>query len=190
VEVTAKLTLSKDDLPTLAAILECEETKVAVTLESYAAAALEEYVTMILGQQVFTRGSDMLEYRLFLLIKHALDNEIPNEPKVCKLFQTTTNESRALIRSVISKYQNQVQSALEQSIKQCLASAKKQNENDPFEFVVNSKTIIDGMNVELASIDGTLSQVSKVAGTVSKYRIMPSSYEKLCKRHLSEEGGN
>jgi len=37
---------------------------------------------MFIGQQVFTRGADIREYRLFLLIEQPFDAHIPDEQRV------------------------------------------------------------------------------------------------------------
>jgi hypothetical protein len=83
---------------------------------------------MFLGQKVFRRGSDILEYRLFLLIEKALEGQIPDEQVVSNLFQTTPTESRSLIRSVMSKYQYQLRGAIEYSIRAILENASKDND--------------------------------------------------------------
>src|SRR6266702_5846176 len=97
--VTAAIKLSADDQKELARILECHPKEMEKTLAPYTSAALTELVTMFLGQKVFSRGSDILEYRLLLLIQHAFANQIPDEQRVCRLFQTTATGSRSLIRS-------------------------------------------------------------------------------------------
>lgn len=66
---------------------------------------------MFIGQRVFTRGRDIQEYRLFLLIRGPFGNTIPDDQMVCDLFQTTT-QSRALVRSVMSKYQYELSQAI------------------------------------------------------------------------------
>src|SRR5207253_2749865 len=65
------------------------------TLKAYAEAAVLEHIRMFIGQKVFTRGSDIREYRLFLLIDTAFNGFIPDEQTVCALFQCTVTQSRA-----------------------------------------------------------------------------------------------
>ena len=89
----------------LAGILKKGPAELNAAFAPYATAAVHEYVSMFLGQKVFTRGSDIREYRLFLLIRIAFENSIPDEQKVCALFQCTLSQSRALLRAVMSKYQ-------------------------------------------------------------------------------------
>jgi hypothetical protein len=137
-------------------------------------------VSMILGQKVFTRGSDLLEYRLLLLIQHAFNGRIPDEQKVCNLFQTTTSGSRSLIRAVMSKYQYQLKAPIEETLKLLIDSAKVAKGNSSLTIAVHSLNLVDELNRKLAEIDSALPAVQKKQGSVSTYELQPSSYEKLC----------
>lgn len=180
--VTATLELDDDDATELARILACQPNELENTLATHATAALEEYATMFLGQKVFKRGSDILEYRLFLLIKHAFGDHIPDEAQVCRLFQITATESRSLIRSVMSKYQYQLHSAVEHSVVGALTAANQDGDGGPFLVTINNANIIEALNLALADVDGTLKQVSKRRGSVSTYEIAPASYARLCEK--------
>ncbi len=161
-------------------IFNCEADDLNNHLVKMSEASFEEYLSMFLGQKVFKRGSDILEYRLFLLIEKFFDKRIPNEQDVCRLFQSTSSESRSLIRSVISKYQYSLKSAIESSVKDAVSNAKKEDGEHKYTVIINSKNIVDELNRKLADLDGNLPSVSKKRGSVSTYEISPSSYEKLC----------
>ena len=60
-KVEADLKLGIVDNNELARILGCKPTELGASLSPYASAALEELVTMFLGQKVFSCGSDLLE---------------------------------------------------------------------------------------------------------------------------------
>src|SRR2546427_5218533 len=60
-KVEADLKLRTVDNNELARILGCKLTELSAALFPYASAALEELVTMFLGQKVFSCGSDLLE---------------------------------------------------------------------------------------------------------------------------------
>lgn len=178
-QITAQLNIDADDSAELAKILSCTNAELPNRLVHFASAAIHEYVSMFLGQKVFRRGSDINEYRLYLLITKALDNRIPDEQSVCRLFQTSATESRALIRAVMSKYQYLLRDAVDASMRQIVDAAKQEHENDPYEVVVNCLNVIDELNRALAEIDGTLLTISKKRGSVSTYEIAPSSYARL-----------
>ena len=115
--ITADLNLNQAEETQLTAILRVNPpATLATIIAPYAKAAIEEYVRMFLGQKVFTRGSDIREYRLFILIRFAFNNFIPDEQFVCALFQCTLSQSRALLRAVMSKYQYDLSQAIEQTL--------------------------------------------------------------------------
>lgn len=178
--ITNTLALSAPDETEIAAILGCPVIDLPNKLNEIASASLKEYLTMIRGQKVFKRGSDMLEYRLFLLIESAFGGEIPNESTVSSLFQTTITESRALIRAVISKYQYQLRPHIDATIKKVLNASNRANPGDAYSVVINNQNVVDELNKELAEIDGNLASVAKRRGSVSTYEIAASSYSKLC----------
>ncbi len=182
-DIPIRVDLSREEKEELASILGCSAEELVQQLSRFGVAALREYVTMILGQKVFRRGADILDYRLFLLIEEALEGQIPNEQIVSNLFQTTTTESRSIIRSVMSKYQYQLRTAIERSIKIVLESAKKNDEEGQYVVVVNSFNLIAEMNSVVAEIDGNLPPIVKKHGGISTYLIQPSSYTRLTERY-------
>lgn len=178
-QVAVTLELSDVEKTELAGILECAPADLPGRLAGFGAAALEEYVRMILGQKVFKRGSDFLEYRLYLLIQHAMNKRIPGEPEISKLFQTTATESRGFTRAVMSKYQYPLQSIVTASLKSVLEKATKAGDADHYSLTLNGVSFVEALNRELAGMDGSLPQIAKKKGTVAEYEIAASSYEKL-----------
>lgn len=178
--ITLNLALTEEEKTQLAGILRCEVGELEEMLGPYAAAALEEYARMFIGQRVFTRGSDIHEYRLFLLIKQPFEGRIPDEQQVSDLFQTTANQSRSLIRSVIAKYQYELHDAINSSLRNAVAAAEA--DGDDWSITVNSENIVESLNRVIGSIDGSLPQIEKKRGTVSSYVLRRSSYSRLCER--------
>jgi len=181
-DVTVTINLTDEEQSELTQILGCENANLQNELSKYGSAALQEYVSMILGQKVFKRGTDILEYRLFLLIEETFENKIPDEQDVCKLFQSTSTEARSLIRSVISKYQYRLKPALEKTVKEVLESATRDNDQVPYKVTINSQNVTEELNRQLVSIDGSLTPVTKKRGSVSIYEITASSYTRLCEK--------
>lgn len=178
--ITVELALNREEQDQLGGILEHGGIDLDTALQPYAQAALEEYVRMFIGQRVFTRGADIQEYRLFLLIKGPFENRIPDEQRVSDLFQTTASQSRSLIRSVMSKYQYDLHDAIDSTLKQTVEHAEPEDDN--WTVTVNSENIVEALNRTIASIDGSLPQFEKKRGTVSNYVLKRSSYLKLCER--------
>ena len=101
-----KLTeILKAERAQLADTFGCSAEALDDRLTDFVAAAEEEYVRMILGQHVYSRGQDIKIYRLSLMIKHAFGGLLPTEGQISALFQTTVSESRSLLRAVRAKYQ-------------------------------------------------------------------------------------
>jgi len=179
-QITTILNFTEAEEQEIATILGCTVADLNDRLNMCSKAAINEYLAMFRGQKVFKRGSDMLEYRLLLLIETTFNGVIPDERTVCSLFQTTLTESRSLIRSVISKYQYQLRTQVERTLTTSLTAANRQDNSQPYTVVINSHTVVDELNKALAEIDGNLSPVTKKKGSVSTYEISPSSYNRLC----------
>jgi len=180
-EVRATLSLTQGEEAELSRILGCKPAELSTALAPHAAAAVLEYVMMFLGQKVFTRGSDIREYRLLLLIQKAFGGRIPDEALVSRLFQSTTTESRALLRAVMSKYQSQSLSAAQQSIRDILAKASPNADGGPWLITVDNTIIVEHLNRSLAETDGTLEKVARHGISVSTYEVTPASFNALCK---------
>jgi hypothetical protein len=163
----------------LAAIIGCKTSELAKSTSKFADAAKEEYVRMILGQRVFTRGSDIREYRLLLLIQNVFPTRLPTEQQICDLFQTSTSQGRSLLRAVLSKYQYELQAIIHNSLKQLLSNAEQIEETDLHRITVDSECEIEALNRKLASLDGTLPQVTKAKGMVGAYEIKKSAFDQL-----------
>ncbi len=181
-QLTVNISLSQADQRELAQILGCSENELEGTFGPHASAAAEELVTMFLGKKVFNRGSDILEYRLYLLIRHAFSSRIPTEQDVCRLFQTTSSGSRSLIRAVMSKYQYLLKDAIDETLKDCLNTVEVVEGNESLTLAIHNLNLVDELNRLLAEIDSSLPPVQKKRGSVSTYELKPSSYNMLCER--------
>ncbi len=179
-QITITLNLTSAEEAEIAAILGCSDMDLNNRLTACSNASINEYLAMFRGQKVFKRGSDMLEYRLLLLIETTFQGVIPNERTVSSLFQTTLTESRSLIRSVISKYQYQLRTHIERTLRASLTAATRQNNAQDYTVIINSHNVVGEFNKALADIDGSLSPVTKKKGSVSTFEISPSSYNRLC----------
>ena len=176
-----------DEKDQLAGILGCTEQELPTIIAPYAKAALEEYIRMFIGQKVFTRAADFREYRLFLLIQHVFGNEIPNERQISALFQTTSNQSRTLTRSIMSKYQYDLARAIENSLRKAIQNAEFSKEDDCYLITVDNENIIEALNQRIGSIDGTLPPINRKTNTVSTYELEKSSRKEIMKNLGIEE---
>lgn len=174
------LNLDPHDIAELARIIGCPAAQLPAALAGYGTSALQEYLAMMRGQKAFKRGTDIHEYRLFLLIENVFGRRIPDEQTVSKIFQTTPSESRGLLRSIISKYQYLLRDAIDATLVVVLEAATAQTATGPYLVTMSSVNVIEELNKKLATLDGTLASVSKKRGSVSTYEITKSSYDRLC----------
>ena len=172
--------ISDNERELLMSILQCNDNQLNSRLNEIAASSFEEFKNMILGQKVFTRGRDILEYRLFIFIKHYFKGRIPDEQKICNLFQITATESRSLIKSIMSKYQYELRETITNSVKDEVQKITKDEHKDEYKISIQNQFFKDELNRILGSIDTSLPIIEKDKGTISTYVIKPSSYEKLC----------
>lgn len=174
-----ELDFTPEERQQLSQILGCTEDELPDKLKAFSTAATEEYVRMVLGQRVFTRGQDVREYRLYLLIRHVFEGRLPTEQQISDLFQTTTSQSRALLRAVMSKYQYELQDAIQSSLDAALGTASRTSDTEPWILTVDSENVIEALNRRLAAKDGTLPQIVRARNTITTYEIQNSAYRKL-----------
>lgn len=156
-----------------------DDDAVRTMVQAHVNAALAEYHDLFCGRKVFRRGSDLLEYRLVLLIKHQFEGTIPDEHTVSGMFQMSSNESRSIIRAVISKYQHQLSDSLERTICSVLSSAQRSTNDDTYSVIIRNRNIVDAINQRLAMINPALSPLEKQRRSVCAYSIQPSALQKL-----------
>jgi len=177
-----KIGISQEMERTLSEILKCDIDGLNRELSKIASAAIEEYIKMMLGEKVFTRGSDIREYRLFLLIINYFEGNIPDERIISALFQTTQSESKSLLRSTLAKYHYMLKDSINASIIRVLSRDLIQNENGNYIVKNIPINIIDEMNRIVSEIDGSHNQIKKQRGTLQVYEIPPATYEALIEK--------
>jgi len=179
INFTKELTTEEANL--LQDIFNCDEANLQLMVTELAVAATQEYLDMVLGKRVFTRGQDIKEYKLFLLIKHFFGGFIPDEQTITTMFQTTTTESKSLLRSVMAKYQYELKESINNTIKNVLQNEVDFDEvKDVYKVSKIGLNIVDEMNNTLSQINGSLSQVNKKRGASHIFEIPAASYEELC----------
>jgi hypothetical protein len=176
----AKLNLTTPERKQLAQILGCQVGSLQSAMAPFATAALEEYARMFLGQRVFTRGSDIREYRLLLLIQNAFGNEFPDDQKVCDLFQARLTEARSLIRAVSAKYQYELADAKSLTLKRIIGGA--QAHDGAWLISIGSLPLVEQLNRELQAISALLPPVTLSPNTISTYVVPDPSYQELKKK--------
>jgi hypothetical protein len=172
--------LSAEERRQLAHALGCAVGELDGRLKSVSEAATREYVAMFLGQEGFSRVDDFLVWRLYLLIDTVFAHRLPSAATVSALFQTTASRSRTLLRSVMSKYQYQLQAAITGSLQQLLEDSEAASDETAARVIVpGSDTLIDALNDRIAVRGGDYPAIVKVHGHVNQYRVEKSSFDAL-----------
>lgn len=179
-DITATIDLEEQEEARLARIVECERDELPAVLAPYATAALAEYIRMFLGERVYTRGSDIREYRLLLLIKHVLDGAVPDDSYVSALFQTSAGQSRGLIRAVLSKFQYEVEAGVQGTVKDVVDRARREGDSDVWTVIIRSGNVVDALNRQIEVLSGALPLVTRTPGTGARYEVKRSTYLRLC----------
>jgi hypothetical protein len=181
------MSLTDDERSQLEATLGCSPTQLDTVLDRYAEAAREEYVRMMLGQRVFTRGQDLLEYRLLLLIRHVFNSRLPSEHQISAVFQTTVSQSRTLLRSTLAKYRYELDAAIVATIRAVLAAALMDPDDSDVEedeektrlLTIDNANVVKEINRRIVSIDPSLPPLKKQPRTGAVFKIKASAYNRL-----------
>lgn len=179
-QIVFDIDLSATDQDALAAALGCTTAQLPQRLPGHARAALGEYVEAYVGRRAFSRGSDILEHRLALLIEHAFDNKIPRESDVARLFQSTLTSTRSLLRTTLSKYRFQLKDATSGSAKTALDAAVWNAEDQRFRIELKASNLFDVLNQRLAAADGKKEPIVRVPESSTIYSVRPATYALLC----------
>ncbi len=176
--------INEDDKNLLVDILGVNQDQLSEALKSHTVSALEEYINMYLGKNVYTRGSDMQENKLYLMIKNNVFNGIPTEKEVSKFFQTTIGQSKTLLRAVHTKYQYKLRKGFLKSLKETIEKSKP--EEGDYELFVDSKFLLEELDILISSLGGDLAPIKKKRDTSSIYIIPNDTYKKIIE-HIESE---
>jgi len=180
-QISFDIELSNADQAALVTALGCQAAELQQVLARHALAALHEHVECYLGRRASTRGNDILEFRLALLIRHAFKNKIPDDATVSRLFQTTLTASRTLIRNALAKYRIQLGDASAASAKAMLeAVVWPGGAGNDYRASNPARNLVDLLNQRLLAEDPTMKQIARVPDSGGMYAINKYSYDKLC----------
>ncbi|HMS72340.1 MAG TPA: hypothetical protein PKB03_04840, partial [Baekduia sp.] len=148
-------------------------------LARVAGAAVTEYVEMFLGRHVYTRGADIREYRLLLLIRMHYETRLPTEEEISALFQTTTTQSRSLLRAVTSKFQYDLAPIADSALRAAVAAITDPGHGEDPHLDASSEYLVEALNRRIAARDPALDRLEKKSGTASRYLVRPSTVAAL-----------
>lgn len=94
-----------------------------------------------------TKAAEVMQERLFYLIKGYYKTSLPNEQQISTIFQLTYSSAKTLLRNTISKYRIYLQEEIKETIKKILRTASEDAGN--FRLVLQSETIKYELNLFL-----------------------------------------
>ncbi len=165
------------DLDRLASATGLDRAHLAVALPGHAKAAFAEYIEQYLGRRALNRGTDILEHRLHLLIRHAYANQVPSEQQVSGLFQTTASQSRTLIRNTLSKYRFDLEAAVMATVKVVLEAAR--HDAGQFHLSIRSAQVLEALKMRLEQFHPGEVPIARTP-EASTWMLRRASYRKLC----------
>jgi len=132
-------------------------------------AALREYVQMVCGSQAPTRGSDMLENRLVLLVKE-LGEVFLEEETVAQAFQLTRTRARSLMRTTFARHRLSIEGVMQKTIQRVLKRAKPGGKDARGTFTVGPipPLVLEKLNEALHARGGRWA-LPRHKGSVSLY---------------------
>ena len=80
---------------------------------------------------------------------------------------------------LIIKYQYDLHDAIQSTLKEAVQKVALSDSGE-LTVIVNSEHIVEALNRDLASINGSFPQVARKKNTVSTYELKESSYKALC----------
>lgn len=152
-------------------------------LQRIALASLAEYREMLLAGGAPSRADEVLEHRLYFLIKYYFGGRIPSEPEVSRAFHETLSKSRTLIRNVLTRYSRELDEELTTTLVTLVNAAQQETEDGHWRVVIQSDNALERLNQIIAAEAPTLDPVRKVPNSARTYRIHPDSFNVL-RAHL------
>lgn len=165
------------DLDRLANATGIARANLAAGLQGHAKAAFAEYLEQYVGRRALSRGADILEHRLHLLIRHAFANEVPVDTQVSSLFQMTSSQSRTLIRNTLSKYRFDLEHALKATVRAVLEGAEF--DDGSFRLTIRSAQVVDVLKARLEQFHPDEVPLTRTP-EASTWSLKRASYRKLC----------
>ena len=126
-----------DDLGSIISSLSGKES-------GFAKAAFQEYHDMVSGNKIFSRASDIKEYRLLLMIENVF-GVMPSETVVADLFQMKRSEARTLMNNVDAKFRRRLADTKKKALLNVIKEIEKKDESD-YDLYCDSIYIIESLN--------------------------------------------
>ncbi|HYF82344.1 MAG TPA: hypothetical protein VEB00_04870 [Clostridia bacterium] len=163
----------------LRGVLNCQNNEeLQGALTCIGESAMCEYLEMILGKQLPTRGDEIRERRLYHLLKHYFIDTFPSEREISLLFQLTDTGSRSLLRNVRTKFRYNLEEEIRNSIIRVLADARRQHDGS-YNVITHSDNLLEELK-RIADIEAVeLQPIVKVKNSNGVHSIPEDTFNVL-----------
>jgi hypothetical protein len=94
-----------------------DPTEIQGVLSKIAKCSLLEYRKMFIEKGLPTKAAEVMQERLFYLIKGYFHNRLPNEQEISTIFQLTSSGAKTLLKNTMSRYRIHLKNEIRDSIK-------------------------------------------------------------------------
>ncbi|NTF46618.1 hypothetical protein [Rhizobium rhizogenes] len=179
--VTFSLNLSDNEANALADTLGCNPAQVGGNLNSYAKAALCEYLEMFTGLAV-TGVADIRERRLAAILLALPAANFPTDERIARLFNLTTMQARGLLRSTLTKHRNRLKATLDAAARRFIAACQGAAGAEREARFPNA-VIIEMLNAELAAAATPRAPIRRKPNTFDTYLVANGAFTELQARY-------
>lgn len=175
--VTFTLDLSGDEATALADTLGCQVAVLDQHLGLYAPAALREYAEMF-GGQAMTSVTDLRERRLANILLALPAADFPTDGRIARLFNLTSTQGRALLRSTLSRHRNRLKGVMDAAARRFIAACDGQQGGDREARFPNA-VVIEMLNGQLAAARTPRSPIRRKPETFDSYVVSNGAFNEL-----------
>jgi hypothetical protein len=149
-------------------------------IQEVTCAALSEYMEMFLGMGLPSRSDEILQQRLYFLIKYYFKETIPSESDVSSHFQITRSKSRSLIRSVMTRYHHKLENQMKKTLKKTIElKIDDPNDENLYQLKITSDNVLEQLKAIQDKEAPELDRLRKVKNSSRMFYISKRSYDKL-----------
>ncbi|MNE04405.1 hypothetical protein D3C80_969340 [compost metagenome] len=167
--------------------LKIADPDVNQALQKIAKASLTEYLTMLVEGGMPNRADEAKQDRLLYLIQSYFGSNLPTESQISTIFQLTQSQSKTLLKNTVSRFRNQLDDLLRNTMRSVVESAEHANE--VFRVVISSDVIRDELNMLITQSEPTFKPIIKRKGSAGLYEISEDSHALLYRELGLNAGG-
>jgi hypothetical protein len=154
-----------------------DKSKVPEILSKIAKCAVLEYRKMFIERGLPTKAAEVMQERLFYLIKGYFKDHLPKEQEISSIFQLTPSGAKTLLKNTISRYRIYLKDEIDCSIKTVLQSAIPDQGKEI--LIIQSSSLKDEINNHLTQKHPELKKVVPVTDSSGQFSCPDDTFRNL-----------